>query len=59
MPNWLAMLLFPLMLTIGITIGNFQAKSQMNDTNDNKSGIISNTTSGVSKPIPDNKHNSE
>lgn len=46
MPNWLAMLLFPLMLTIGIAIGNIQPKSnQVNKSTNTKNSLTTRDTS--------------
>jgi len=53
MPNWLAMLAFPLMLTIGITIGNFQAKTQSIVPQKNHSPTIIETSSSVTENVND------
>jgi hypothetical protein len=53
MPNWVAMLAFPLMLTIGIAFGNFQAKTQSITPKEDNSSIIIDTPSSVTKNIAD------
>lgn len=52
-PNWLAMLLFPLMLTIGIAIGNLQARSQLIDKSQPDKSISTRTTSGIAEQKTD------
>nr|WP_321354359.1 hypothetical protein [uncultured Draconibacterium sp.] len=52
-PNWLAMLLFPLMLTIGIAIGNLQARSQLIDKSNPDKSISTGVASGIAEPKTD------